>query len=306
AAAKLLIDTVPNLCYTCHGNSAAGADTNVVDGLYADTPDGVTEAPAEGVVNRGLKAGGFANATMDTNFNGAAASLPTTSSHIADGSTGTAWGNGANGSGAGAAAFSLSCVSCHDPHGRAGTLGGATYRLLRAVPLNSGAAGGVDVADEANKTYTVASAANQYFGEGYAGANSWVVMDAEETALSAWCAQCHTRYLATSGSGSTPLAGEPIFSYRHMVSGAPGATCNKCHDFVGGSPPYFLITTGGPEYHHYVECMTCHVAHGTTATMSGFAGTVAWPDGATAPNGSARSSLLRGDGRGVCQRCHGK
>ena len=115
-AHRLLIDTVSDLCLTCHGSTGFGADTNVEDGIYLEG-DGVFESPAEGIVNRGLKGGGFVNAMMDTDWDGAAASAPTTSSHLADGSTGTAWGNGAIGSGTGVAGFSLSCISCHDPHG---------------------------------------------------------------------------------------------------------------------------------------------------------------------------------------------
>ena len=243
---------------------------------------------------------------MDTDFDGVAAAAASTSSHLADGSTGTAWGNGAIGSGPGATGFGLSCTSCHDPHGGASSTGGPTYRILRSIPLDSGAATGVNVPDEATKTYTVADANNQYFGEGYpvVPSGTWDAMESPDRDLSAWCTQCHTRYLGLSGSGSSD-SGDPIFAYRHMTQGAPGATCTTlCHDW---SLPYPSLTVPtGPEWHHYVECMTCHVAHGTSASMGGFAGTVEWPDGTTTPSGNDRSSLLRGDSRGVCQRCHGK
>lgn len=305
-APNLLLDTIPNLCYTCHGSTGSGADTDVVDGIYLER-DLDAESPAEGIDNRGLKGGGFANALMDTDFDGAAASAATTSSHLADGSTGTAWGNGAIGSGPGVTGFGLSCTSCHDPHGGAGSTGGATYRILRNQPLNSGGVG-YDVPDEGSKMYTVSNANNQYFGEGYPppGGGTWTPMESPDSELSDWCMQCHTRYLATSGSGSTS-SGDPIFAYRHMSEGASigGGACLECHDWSLPAPP-FLITTTGPEWHHYVECMTCHVAHGTSASMGGYAGIVEWPDGATTPSGNDRSSLLRGDSRGVCQRCHGK
>jgi hypothetical protein len=40
--------------------------------------------------------------------------------------------------------------------------------------------------------------------------------------------------------------------------------------------------------------------------MGTFSGSTTWPDGATTPNGNARSSLLRVDNRGVCELCHNK
>ncbi len=264
SAARLLVSDVPNLCYSCHGSTATGADTNVVDGVYAER-DSVTENPTEGVATRGLKAGGFTNTVIDTNWDLAFTSEPATSSHMVDGTLGTAWGNGAIGSGAGKIDFALNCTSCHDPHGGAGTTGGATYRLLRATPLNSGAASGVDVTDESAKTYTVSNVDNQYFGENYGSRGGQ---------LSNWCSQCHTRHAAPSGSGHTN-SGDPIFTYRHMTTGAS------------------------------VGCMTCHVAHGTSAKASGFASNVKWPDGTT-PTGDERSSLLRVDNRGVCELCHQK
>ncbi len=265
AAAKLLVEPVPALCTSCHGSTGAGADTNVIDGIYLDR-DSETESPSEGVVNRGLKGGGFVNALIDTDWDLVATSGAVTSSHIYDGSTGTAWGNGAIGSGAGPADFSLSCVSCHDPHGNASTTGGPTYRILRAIPTGSGASSGVDVTDESSKTYTVSNGDNQYYGENYGSRGQQ---------LSDWCGQCHTRLLAPTGSGHTD-SGDPIYTYRHMTDGAS------------------------------VGCVNCHVSHGTSATMDTNSGSVPWPDGSTTPSGNARSSLLRVDNRGVCQLCHGK
>ncbi len=69
----------------------------------------------------------------------------------------------------------------------------------------------------------------------------------------------------------------------------------------------------------WIECLTCHRAHGTDATMSGFAGATLMPaqiegfntlipnpgtDDGVPPTGD--SALLRADNRGVCERCHNK
>ncbi len=260
SGAKLLVSDVPNLCMSCHSSTATGADTNVEDGVYTErdaTLDG------EGLVNHGLKGGGFVNAIMDVRFDLTATSEPVTSKHNYDGTIGTVWGNGAIGSEAGQTGFALTCTNCHDPHGNASATNGPTYRLLRAIPNGSGAGGGVDVTDESTKFYTVANTDNEYFGVGY-GARSAM--------LSNWCAQCHTRHAAPSGSATTN-SGDPIFTFRHTTTGA------------------------------MVGCMNCHVAHGTSAKAQGFASGVAWPDG-SAPTGNERSSLLRLDNRGVCEQCH--
>ncbi len=274
------------LCLTCHGSTGAGADTDVMDGLYLQR-DATTESPLEGEVNRGLKAGGFRYARMDTAWNGTATARPTTSSHLWDGGSGTAWGSGAWGSGPGETMV-LECVACHDPHGSAGGGHSATYRLLRPTPLGSGDQT-VIIADENPKHYTIDAADGKYFGQPYEATTF--------NNLAAWCATCHDRYLATAGSGHT-ASGDNLFAYRHITV---GSGCG-CHNLHGGPPP-----TGNTTYAHQpVSCLTCHVAHGSSAHMGGNAAQVAWPNGQTTPNGNARSALLRVDNRGTCQLCHDK
>jgi len=226
--------------------------------------DPVTESPGEGTVNHGLKGGGFVNALMDTSLGGSAVSAATTSAHSVDGNPIISWGSGGIGSGAGQT-IAMNCASCHNPHGNSGTGGSATYRILRPVPNGSGAATGVSLADDATKNYTVDDATGNYFGQGYSGV---------EASLSQWCALCHTRYLA-GGDSETQDSGDPVFTFRHRSDGSDG-----------------------------INCVDCHVAHGTTATMETNSGAVPWPGGSTNNTGNARSSLLRLNNRGICVQCH--
>ncbi len=318
AAPRLLTTPVEQLCLSCHGSTATGADTNVEDGVFLQR-DPNTGDTSEGVVDRGLRGGGFINTQMDTDLDDGDAGPdggPTTSRHHPDGSLGTVWGNGAIGSGPGLTDFSLSCVNCHDPHGN------GNYRILRPLPEGSGATVGVNVPDEAaaDKLYTIANAGGQYFGEGF-GAGATDPMTDQYVSLTDWCTQCHTRYLAGPDSATTD-SGDAIFAYRHMTADTfgEGGDCAKCHDPAGTGgflipPP---ITYNGTYWRHNVECATCHVAHGTSASMAanptGFAeaDNLPYPDGTIANDPaltdpvSARSSLLRIDGRGVCQACHNK
>ncbi len=84
--------------------------------------------------------------------------------------------------------------------------------------------------------------------------------------------------------------------------------------------PYFP-DSGNQEYdiEDWIECLTCHRAHGSSAIMSGYAGATLQPaviegyntlvpnpgtDDGVPPTGD--SALLRADNRGVCERCHNK
>ncbi len=86
-----------------------------------------------------------------------------------------------------------------------------------------------------------------------------------------------------------------------------------------GSPNF----RGDYDYQDYISCLTCHVAHGTSVTMTGWAesslittdssAVVTWFPVLDAPGAAVTgvdptksSALLRADNRGVCERCHNK
>ena len=91
--------------------------------------------------------------------------------------------------------------------------------------------------------------------------------------ITAWCAQCHSRYLATDQSFPPPQlvpTGDAIFNYRHGT--------------------------------YRRACTTCHVAHGSNAAMTGaYTSDFPYPGGTIS---SASSRLLKIDNRGTCQACH--
>ena len=90
-----------------------------------------------------------------------------------------------------------------------------------------------------------------------------------------WCSQCHTRYLAASGSRSV-ASGDAIYMYRHTT--AKNRTCT-----------------------------TCHVAHGTNAVMNTGSSTTQYSANVPYPDGSTTvgdSRLLKVDNRGICELCH--
>jgi predicted CXXCH cytochrome family protein len=257
---------------------------------------------------------------------------PVTSSHLALASgvvaTGIAWGNlagtpGTSFSGTsnpGGTIDGMTCASCHNPHGN------GNYRILNPIPAPETVTGdtfvaatvGVSVTDAAlpqvgeTRNYTVIQTINgtgtllasqvqglpgynNLMGDYFHRSVPWdpqvpytAPPPAGTTAndapnglaasfngqINQWCAQCHSRYLAVTAAPYQNNSGDAIFTYRHSN------TNNK-------------------------PCTTCHVAHGTNATMPGgtntsFATDFPYPDGSI----SDSSRLLKIDNRGTCQACH--
>ncbi len=288
SGAKLLKATSTYaLCTSCH--NGAGATTDVLDGVAYNSSTGGT------ATTNALKGGGFTSVTMTSNAltsTSVATAAPATSDHQVVGMTGyssaTVWGMGAiSGTGDPGPTLALQCTSCHDPHGKAGTGGVATYRLLRSVPDTGGVGvpgAATIVPDPGTKVYTITNTAGSvYYGQVYPDATETGGTALTPQQLSSWCAECHTRIHATgTGSGSTS-SGDAIYNYRHRTDGSNFGVTD-----ANGAP----------------ACLTCHVAHGSKAASTGLAATVPVPGATTTP--TLDSSLLRLDNRGVCEACHNK
>jgi predicted CXXCH cytochrome family protein len=270
-APYLLKEEQSELCFTCHGSAAGGANNDVEDGVGFSEHNRTTPAGA-------LRGGGFKFALIDsgnptgekeTRVVGVLGSgAATTSSHSINESAQTAWGNGAISSEVNyGKSVSLSCGSCHDPHGN------GNYRILRSIPDESDAETGITIADASTKTYTTAN----YWLPGDANAPQFRYQIAQ------WCTTCHTRYLAGSGSYKTD-SGDAVYTYRH-----------RSYYEESSYPP------AGKS--RRPDCIQCHVSHGSNASMGETSSSVTWPNGTSA---GSDSRLLRVDNRGTCQLCHEK
>ena len=263
ASAAKLLKSFPsqyNMCMSCHDGT--GANTKETTGVYLGTANGTT--------NAGLRGGGFEQALMNVNLAGGFDTVgppaPITSRHSVNGTAMISWGSGLTGVGE---SVDLVCGNCHNPHGN------ANYRILRPQPTSLAGWAGlspITVSGGVADNYTVVYTANLTRDLTLYGGNVTSV-------IGNWCGQCHTRYLAGIGSGST--ANTTPYLYRHMTDGLNG------------------------------ECLRCHSAHGTSANMTGWASAsnMTWPDGnatkAWQSGTEGQSSrLLTINNRGVCLQCH--
>jgi predicted CXXCH cytochrome family protein len=297
--------SVEDFCYSCHGTGGPGSDLAAQEGtFYGGTAPGMPYGGKTASDTVGLRAGGFDEARINTtdpsnslnpnpvpptvSIGVLATKQPVNSAHAIDGTAGTMWGNGAIGTVGPGPSATLECTSCHDPHGN------GNYRILRTVPTGSGAAG-YTVPDTYPKTPTDYTTSN-YFNMTFTGS---VSTDNILRDTSAWCSQCHTRYLASRRApGPTPPAtnpdasrqdsGDVIFTFRHTSSG-------------------YGYSSGGVGSNNTRACITCHASHGSNSSMPGeYSSTVPWPGGSTVnpANDLQRASMLKMDNRGMCRKCH--
>ena len=188
-----------------------------------------------------------------------------TSAHAIDGTITMAWGNGVDRGELGALTEGMTCASCHDPHGS------SNYRIINEA-IN-GVAVTVAQVDEANKDYDT-----EQWGAG----------------TSAMCAACHGAYHRTAPGQGSILDGT---TYTHRVD-MPFNIVGSANPETVGSAGYYLPLAEAD----MVVCMSCHLPHGSAATMTGIT------DGAGLPGETSAtdSALLRLDNRGVCEVCHQK
>jgi len=177
--------------------------------------------------------------------------------------------------------------------------------------------------------------------------------------LSGWCSACHGMYIERNDDLSAYAWSADGYDYNTYIQGEDGTDLFNVNNPEGATfhrhPVNVTLAAGDPdnlnmwlrtavafddqlplemedggdpvafragtkEHEDYLGCLTCHVAHGTSADMTGYAeaslettdGGYNWyPVRLTQPTTSGvdptfTSALLRTDNRGVCERCHNK
>ncbi|TET16377.1 MAG: hypothetical protein E3J81_03260 [Dehalococcoidia bacterium] len=151
--------------------------------------------------------------------------------------------------------------------------------------------------------------------------------------LTEWCASCHDRYHAVKVGYTTPGStdsGDAIFAYRHKTGDDPPVWDPVDERYESNSCGWSCHNS------RHLNCLECHVAHGTISDMTPYVTAMPWPGeggggydqlgngthlgegwlevdptlggNATDWDDDIRSNLLRIDNRGVCQNpaCHPK
>jgi predicted CXXCH cytochrome family protein len=265
------------LCMSCHGASATGANTNVDDGKFMATRNtNSTTGVANSVSGGNLIAGGF------TTYKG----QPVTSNHDTSGSITNTWGiSGTNRGQLGAMSAALTCTSCHNPHGS------TNYRMIN-TPIN-----GIPI----TVTQSDEGAAKDYTQQ------HWLAD------ISSACDGCHASYhtlarpSTTNGSGGGYAHRTDFSTSKTYTLTAIGFSKNDgvtvTLPFASTSLTSTLVVASGNK--GLVVCETCHLVHGSSSAMTGFANGAALGTGGVQTT-SSDSALLRLDNRGVCEACHQK
>jgi predicted CXXCH cytochrome family protein len=324
----------PALCLVCHSQNGAGATTDVETGLQYK-PAGASGTD-RGVALGALRGGGFIQARIasssavrigyangsDIRFlakvpvgaptNVTSAHLPLVNGKVSIG-TGTAWGNGPDSTTPYAGpVVQMDCVSCHNPHGN------GQYRILKGATvadLPSPAAAGTDVFVKATAATPVTDnpaivpagdARNYTVIQTNGGTNTLLASDVSALSLSATAGDYWRRKVpwnASSGSANDAPNGDSA-NFGAQIS----AWCLTCHSRYLGTGYDVPTTDNLYKYRHTSNatsrnCITCHVAHGSDALMTGpYSSVLKNPGGSAAPVGDSR--LLKVDNRGTCQLCH--
>lgn len=284
--------TQTHFCFLCHGDGATSAPYDVKDGITS--PDKNTWRPST--------AGGFVRQWVDTNGNG----LPEPGELVSVTSRHNVWGlegeSGAPdasdprgdyfipGSTNRFTGTGFVCGSCHDPHdgGKTPDSNGIVQgnpRLLRKTLF------GETVDYVAFKMETVGTFTYQGVSSGVYVVTDYVY------GSTGWCGACHNKFRDTVIDGH---ASQVYGLYRHPTV-AHIITQPKDASIAKGTPIEKWTLIG--KTMDRVACLSCHRAHSTTATMTGWA--TSYPRSESDPEQRPpTSALLRMNNRGICWNCH--
>lgn len=331
---------VYEFCYTCHDATGQGADTNVQEGIYEGTLYGTQFAALNG---GGFEAVGATQTITSTHqYNGASWGAWGGGIYGAEaaGATGRLVGFD-RGQGE---RIKMDCSSCHDVHGS------SNYRILKDEVFGN-RRGGYEppAAADPDPTPWVNSVEPGYplggfrlhqpypgytpnyttpmYAKGTYDGVYLPSIEATAKGMSGWCSGCHVVYMSqestydANASDFDPASGgnELTLRHRHPMN-------SELTAFQGPRPLNFntrlplahdVAEVGAPvnEMTDWIECLTCHRAHGTSAIMTGYADVeftydpVPDSDSGGVPPGNEAgdaSTLLRENNRYVCEACHNK
>ncbi|MBI5231483.1 MAG: cytochrome c3 family protein [Coriobacteriales bacterium] len=341
--------TMQEFCYACHDATSQGADTNVEQGIYEGTLYGANGATLNG---GGIEEVDGLGATSTHIVSGASWGAYG-GGYRGQGATGADGQIPGENQGE-SQQIAMDCATCHDPHGSAnyrilkasvfgnpvgGYVGGG------ADPDPDGFVSSTETGwpDGGFRLHTAYPAYQpNYTTPMYAKGYNMAAGNTENVnkGMSGWCAGCHATYLGqkqvftkTTPTGDTTYtavasvynAGDGLglgLRHKHPINTAlsnyegPDAANMR----VADNPlplAHDLNEKGAPanEASDWIECLTCHRAHGTSASMSGWADETAaethlsdpgYQDFIARQGASDPSALLRRNNRGVCEVCHNK
>ncbi len=296
-AAKNLLKS-NSMCVTCHGH-LMGADTDTVDGVYADSKNPAHSWATDGGT---LLGGGF-------KYLGGTAGKPVTSAHHIGDIDGVALDPITPYGSTTGASIALGCTDCHSMHSdfeNPASVG--QYRLLSLDPGKSGQSlavawngpwtDGTQTAKTAAITATTNMGYTEHDFSGDPAPASGLVEYTRNyrSGMSAWCEGCHSVYGTPEGAGGSP---DNVPYHRHKMD-VPLVWTARLSGAPATDLPLNDLGALGRSSEDLMNCATCHRAHGTDKQMSGTfltAGRIGLPAMNT-------SMLLRLDNRGVCINCH--
>jgi len=325
---------VYQFCLSCHDSTSQGADTNVLDGVYEGTAYGDQgENLISGAFGR-EDAGLGQGALWDGENN------MVTSTHIMNGQSWGAWGGGTFGSTSTSSVDAsgnypatlgtgnkivMDCGTCHDPHGS------SNYRILKDVVYGVSVGGYTGTTDDPDPTPFVISKEEGYPVGGFRLHATYEAYVPDFTkaqysiapggdpdkGMTGWCIGCHTTYATKTSQYDAGDGFGFVDRHRHPMN-------VPLSNFAG--PRSLVITTSPLPLAHstdplgnvtnssddWIECLTCHNAHGSSKVMTGWANVADPANDMIAGTGIGGvppvndSALLKMDNRGVCEACHNK
>jgi hypothetical protein len=258
---------------------------------------------------------------------------PVTSTHVMNGQSWGAYGGGAFGSSSSTDATGnypslmgtgskivMDCGTCHDPHGS------SNYRILKDVVNGVKVGGYVGTGPDPTPDPWVISNETGYPTGGFllhtvaAGytPNYTVAKYAKapggntSKGMTGWCVGCHTTYATATSKYDAGDGFGFVDRHRHAVN-------VPLSNFAG--PRALAIASLTLPLDHgtgettnsstdWIECLTCHNAHGASTVMTGLANVADPANDARANTGlggvppTNDSALLKMNSRGVCEACH--